>query len=155
MTTSTPEQTSKSTVVSGIVLTILSGLSFACTGLVANALVDDGSSGVVVGFYEAVFGLLLVMGTNVREISRRPKMSRVTLGWAALAAAGFAIAFGTFYTALASMDYSVGVPILGAIPLVSYAVALVLLRGRERITRRALAGAVLVVAGVGIIGATS
>lgn len=155
MTTSTPEQTTKSTVASGIVLTILSGLSFAATGLVANALVDDGSSGVVVGFYEAVFGLVLIVAANVREVSRRPKMTRTTLGWTVLAAAGFATAFGTFYTALATMDYSVGAPILGAIPLVSYAVALVLLRGQEHITRRALVGAVLVVAGVGIIGATS
>ena len=142
-------------VVSGIVLTVLSALSFAATGLVANGLVDDGSAGIVVGFYEALFGLTLVVGANVRQIARRPRMSRATFGWTALAGVSFAIAFGSFYTGLSTIDLSVAAPILGAVPLVSYAAALVLLRGQERITRRALIGAALVVAGVGIIGYTS
>jgi len=155
MTTPPSSQAGKSTIASGIVLTVLSGLSFACTGFVANNLADSGNPGLIIGFYEAVFGLGLVLATNVREMKRRQTMSRVTLGWTVLAAAGFAIAFGTFYTALATIDFSVGAPVLGAIPLVSYAVALVILRGEERITRRALIGAGLVVAGVGIIGAIS
>ena len=148
-------QTSKTTIASGILLTVLSGLSFAGTGFVANNLADAGNPGLIIGFYEAVFGPGLVLAFNARELKRRPAMSRATLSWALLAAASFAVAVGTFYTGLASIDFSVGSPILGAIPLVSYAVALVLLRGEERITRRALVGAVLIVAGVGIIGAVS
>ena len=196
MTTSSSSQAGKSTVVSGIVLTVLSGLSFACTGFVANELAaftgpaweqeddvtlvilqrsafadmpDDSDEHVLAEFeiasepgnereamervVSAVAGLGLVLATNVREMSKRQRMSRVTLGWTVLAGAGFAIAFGSFYTALATIDFSVGAPVLGSVPLVSYAVALVILRGEERITRRALGGAVLVVAGVGIIGA--
>ena len=80
--------------------------------------------------------------------------ARPALAWALAAGALFAAAFGSFYTGLSRIDYSAGAPILGAVPLVSYVVLLFVLRGHERITRRALAGAFLVVAGVGIIGVT-
>ncbi len=137
---------------SGILLTVLAGFSFATTGFFANKLVDEGTPGVVVGFYESVFGLIFVLAVNARAFRTRPTAERSSIGWIVAAAAGFALAFGTFYTALSTLDFSVGAPILGAIPLVSYAVALLILRGEERITPRALAGAALVVAGVTIIG---
>jgi drug/metabolite transporter (DMT)-like permease len=75
--------------------------------------------------------------------------------WIALAGAGFATAFASFYTALSRIDFSVGAPILGAVPMVSYVVILFVLRGEEHITPRALLGATLVVVGVGIIGVTN
>ncbi|MDA1036586.1 MAG: EamA family transporter, partial [Chloroflexi bacterium] len=117
-----------------------------------NKLVDEGNPGVVVGFYESAFGLLLVLGINARSFRTRPRMERAALMWTLAAAIGFAIAFGSFYTALSTLDFSVGAPILGALPLVSYFVALFVLRGQERITPRALGGAALVVVGVTIIG---
>ena len=147
--------TSHSQVTSGIVLTVLSGFSFAFTGFIANDLVDGGHPGVIVGFYESLFGLVLVLGVNVRQMRGKPRATRPALFWIALAAAGFATAFGSFYTALSRIDYSVGAPILGAVPLVSYVVVLFVLRGQERITPRALLGATLVVVGVGIIGSTN
>ena len=137
---------------SGIVLTVLAGLSFAVTGFFANKLVDEGAPGVVVGFYESLFGLVFVLAVNARSFRTRPTIERSSIPWIVAAAAGFAIAFGTFYTALSTLDFSVGAPILGAVPLVSYVTALFVLRGHERITPRALAGAVLVVAGVVMIG---
>ena len=155
MNTQPGAQVSKTRVTSGIVFTVLSGFSFALTGFVANTLVDDGHPGVVIGFYEAAFGLTLVLAVNARSLRGRPKATRAAWGWTALAGAAFATAFATFYTALSTLDYSVGSPVLGAIPLVSYIFVLVLLRGQERITPRALVGATLVVVGVGIIGAVS
>ena len=142
-------------VTSGIFLTILAGFSFAFTGFIANNLVDNGRPGIIVGFYECLFGLILVLGVNIRQIPGRPRTTRLALFWIALAAVGFATAFGSFYTALSRIDYSVGAPILGAVPLVSYVVVLFVLRGQERITFRSLLGALLVVIGVGIIGTTS
>jgi drug/metabolite transporter (DMT)-like permease len=144
-----------SQVTSGIIITILSGFSFASTGFVANNLADGGHPGVVIGFYESLFGLVLVLGVNARQLRGKPRLERSAIPWIILAAAGFAIAFGTFYTALATIDFSVGAPILGAVPLVSYVVVLFVLRGEERITPRALLGAMLVVTGVGIIGVTN
>ena len=144
-----------SQVTSGIILTVLSGFSFAFTGFVANDLVDTGHPGVIVGFYESLFGLILVLAVNVRQMRGKPQATRPALMWIALAAAGFATAFGSFYTALSRIDYSVGAPVLGAVPMVSYVVVLFVLRGQEHITPRALLGATLVVVGVGIIGATN
>jgi drug/metabolite transporter (DMT)-like permease len=140
---------------SGIVFTILSGLSFAFSGFLANHLVDDGRPGVIVGFYESLFGVALVLALNVRQLRGRPQVTRPAVFWIALAAAGFATAFGSFYTALSRIDFSVGAPILGAVPMVSYLFVLFLLRGEEHITPRTLLGATLVVVGVGIIGVTS
>jgi drug/metabolite transporter (DMT)-like permease len=152
---STPPRTfvGISTVTIGIAFAVLAAGSFAGTGFVANELADEGTPGVVVGFYEALFGMVLVVAVNARRL-RTMRMTRPALAWALAAGALFAAAFGSFYTGLSRIDYSVGAPILGAVPLVSYVVLLFVLRGHERITRRALAGAFLVVAGVGIIGLT-
>jgi drug/metabolite transporter (DMT)-like permease len=143
-----------STVTVGILFAVLAAASFAGTGFVANELADEGTPGIVVGFYEALFGMMLVVAIIARRL-RAARMTRAALAWALAAGALFAAAFGSFYTGLSHIEYSVGAPILGAVPLVSYVVLLFVLRGHERITRRTLAGAFLVVAGVGIIGVTS
>ena len=142
-------------ITSGIILAVLAGISFATAGFFANKLVDEGSPGIVVGFYESVFGLIFVIAINTSSLRARPKISRSALNWIIAAAAGFALAFGTFYTALSTLDFSVGAPILGAVPLASYLTVLFVLRNEERITPRALIGAVLVVTGVAIIGVTN
>ena len=138
----------------GIVFTVLAAASFAMTGFVANELVGDGTPPVIVGFYEASFGLLIVASFNARRL-RQSRVTRSAVGWTLLAGAGFSTAFASFYSALRDLDYSVGAPILGAVPLVSYVMVLFLLRGEERMTPRALIGAALVVGGVGIIGAST
>ena len=144
-----------STMTVGILLAFLAGTSYAVGGFLANELVDDGTPGVIVGFYEASFGLVFVLAMNVRGLRTGHRMSRNAAGWVLLASIGFATAFGSFYTALSRIDYSVGAPILGAVPLVSYVVLFFVLSGEERITRRALAGATMIVAGVGVIGVAS
>jgi drug/metabolite transporter (DMT)-like permease len=158
MSSPTHEQVPNRQITSGIIFTILSGFSFASSGFFANKLVDEGTPGVIVGFYEDLFGLLLVLAVNVRAfrtVRARPSMTKTSLLWTIAAASGFAIAFASFYTALSRIDFSVGAPILGAVPLVSYVVVLFVLRGEEHITPRALLGATLVVVGVGIIGVTN
>ena len=152
MSTTAVQRRGVSKVTSGILLAVLAAFSFALTGFVANHLVDGGEAGVVVGFYEAVFGLALVLAVNARTLRHKPRTTRSSTLWIVLAAMAFAGGFGSFYTALSGLDYSVGAPILGAVPLVSYVVVLFSLTGQDRITLRALAGATLVVAGVGIIG---
>ena len=147
-------QPSTSRVTSGIILTVLSAFSFGSTGFLANRLADQGNPGVVIGFYESLFGLALVLAINVHRAGR-PRATRAAMAWATIAAMGFAVAFGSFYTALSHIDYTIGASILGAVPLVSYVFILFVLKGQERITPRALTGATLVVVGVGIIGVTS
>ena len=140
---------------SGIIFTVLSGFSFASSGFFANELVANGHPGVIVGFYESLLGLGLVLAVNARSLGGKPQVTRNAVLWIVLAAVGFATAFGSFYTALTRIDFSVAAPINGAVPLVSYVVVLFVLRGEEHITRRALLGATLVVVGVGIIGVTN
>ena len=151
--TSSLPQLSKMT--SGLVLTVLAGVSFAVGGFLANKLVDEGVPGVVVGFYEGLFGLVFVLAVNVRSLRAGLIVERSSIGWIIAAAASFALAVGTFYTALGRLDFSVASPILGAVPLASYVTALFVLRSEERITPRALVGAVLIVAGVLMIGVTN
>jgi drug/metabolite transporter (DMT)-like permease len=152
MTARVTSQLHMNRMTSGIVLTVLSGFSFATGGFFANKLVDEGAPGVVVGFYESVFGLIFVLAVNARTLRAGSRFERSSIIWIVAAAAGFALAFGTFYTALSTLDFSVASPILGALPLASYVTVLFVLRGEERITPRALIGATMVVAGVTMIG---
>ncbi|MDE2838140.1 MAG: EamA family transporter [Chloroflexota bacterium] len=139
----------------GLVFTVLAMLSFVTVGLLANHLVDRGNLPVVVASYEALFGLAFTLGIRARRLRSGGSPVGSGLGWMLGAGVLFAMATGSFYTALARVDYSVAAPIVGAVPLVSYVFVLLLLRGYERLTPRVVFGAMLVVAGVGIIGAAN
>ena len=79
-------------ITSGIILAVLAGISFATAGFFANKLVDEGSPGIVVGFYESVFGLIFVLAINTRRLRARPKITRSSLKWINSADLGFTIA---------------------------------------------------------------
>lgn len=140
------------TVTIGIALAILATLSFALVGLLANYLVDQGNPPLVVGFYETIFGLVFALALNARSVRTLQRPNWMALRWAIMTGVLFACSAASFYTALARIDFSVGAPIVGAVPLASYIFVLLVLRGHERLTLRVAAGALLVVAGVGLIG---
>ena len=144
-----------SAVTLGIVFAALAAASFAIAGFIAKQLVDDGTSGVVVAFYEVAFGLLFLTAARARSLRSGLRLERGVLRWALIAGIAFALASASFYTALSRIDFSVGAPIIGAVPLVSYAFVLLILRGHERLTVRSVLGATLVVGGVGLIGAAN
>ena len=144
-----------SAVTLGIVFAALAAASFAIAGFIAKQLVDDGTSGVVVAFYEVAFGLLFLIAAHARGLRSGLRLERGVLRWALIAGIAFALASASFYTALSRIDFSVGAPIIGAVPLVSYAFVLLILRGHERLTVRSVLGATLVVGGVGLIGAAN
>ena len=144
-----------SAVTLGITFAALAAALLSTAGFIAKQLVDDGAPGMVVAFYEVAFGLLFLVAARARSLRTGLALDRSVLRWVALAGIGFALATASFYTALARIDLSVGAPIVGAVPLVSYAFVLLVLRGTERLTVRSVLGATLVVGGVGLIGATS
>ena len=148
-------QSRTSTATLGIVFAALAAASFATAGFIAKQLVDDGTPGVVVAFYELVWGLTFLLAARARNLRSGLRLDRSALRWVVLAGIGFALATASFYTALARIDFSVGAPIVGAVPLVSYAFVLLVLRGTERLTVRSVLGATLVAGGVGLIGATA
>lgn len=151
---STPAQTTRraalSTATVGVLFAVGASLSFSGAGFVASQLVDA-APGTVIAFYEALFGLVFVAGLHVRDLRAARRVPRTALSWAGLAGAGIAGGTACFYTALGHIPFSVASPIIGTVPLVSYGLVLVLLRGHERITARAALGAVMVIAGVIII----
>ncbi len=155
MTSAERSKPGASRATSGILLTLIAAMSFASAGFIASRLVDDATPGVTVGFFEAGFGLSFVIAVNGPLLRRTRRINRGAMLWIAGAGASFALAISAFYTALERIPFSVGAPITGAVPLVSYAFVFVLLRGQERITPRALVGAAMVVAGVGVVGATA
>lgn len=144
-----------SVAMSGVLLAALAGCSFASAGYVASQLVGGGASGVVVAFYESLFGLALLFAVNMRALSRGARPPRNGVLWGLAAGVAYAFAIGAFYTSLERIPFSVAAPITGSVPLASYAFVLLLLRGTERVTPRAALGAALVVAGVAMVGVSA
>ncbi len=135
----------------GILLTVVASVSFSVAGFTASQIVGDLAPGLIVAFYEATLGIVLVSTLNVRSVRGVLALPRVAVPWILLAGGGLAMGVGSFYTALLHAPLSVAAPIVGMVPLVSYAFVLLVLRGHERITSRALVGAGMVVAGVVVI----
>ncbi len=155
MSVPTAVRSRTSTVTLGVVFAALAAVSFAAGGFIGKQLVDDGTPGVVVAFYDVAFGLLFLTVVSARGLRSGFRFERSAVKWVVIAGIGFALASGSFFTGLSSIDFSVGAPIVGAVPLVSYVFVLLILRGHERLTLRSVVGAALVVAGVGLIGAAN
>ena len=136
----------------GILLTVVASVSFSVAGFTASQIVGDLAPGLIVAFYEAVLGVAIVSALNVSSLRGVRRLPRVAVPWILLSGAGLAMGVGSFYTALLHAPLSVAAPIVGMVPLVSYTFVLLVLRGEERITRRALVGAAMVVGGVVVIG---
>ncbi len=141
---------------SALTLGILGGvtacLSYGSAGFVASRLVGEVAPALVIASYEVVFALLYIGTLRYREVLRIRTTSPAAIPWILLTAVGLSSGVGFFYTALGRAPLSVAAPIVGIVPLVSYAFVLLLLRGEERITRRVLVGAMLVVGGVVLVG---
>lgn len=140
-------------ITAGLAFAAFAMLSFVTAGLLANRLVGLGAPPIVVAFYEALFGLLLTLAVRARTLRAGRRPDRAALAWMLAAGGLFAMATGSFYTALTRLDFSVAAPVTGAVPLVSYVFVLLMLRRHERLTPRIVFGATLVVAGVALIGA--
>ena len=144
-----------STIAIGILLTVASAFAFATAAFIASQLVAGATPGSVVAFFEAAFGVLFMLGIYGRGLRELPRTPARAWPWLILTGISLSAGFGGFYSALDHAELSVVAPIPGAVPLVSYAFVLLLLRGQERLTKRVVAGAVLVVAGVVLIGVTN
>ncbi len=138
----------------GIVAAFIAAIAYASEIFIASRLVNVHASGLVVASYEVVLGLAMVSAIRFPMLVRFARHREPAVGgfrWAVLAGVSIATALGAFFTAFAHAPLSVIAPVGGTSPLVAYGLVLVLLRGRERITRRALLGAMLVVFGVVLI----
>ena len=126
---------------------IVAAVSLGSAVYIASQIINQDTPGIAVGFYEIVFGLIFILILYGRSLAQRAQAFRPALPWLVLAGGTNALGIGGFYTALAHSPLSVAAPISGMAPLFTYAFVLLLLRGQERITRRVLFGATLVVSG--------
>jgi drug/metabolite transporter (DMT)-like permease len=139
----------------GILATIGASMAYATEIYIVSRLVNVHAPGLVIASYEVLFGLVLFGAIRLRVLASYATERKVTIDgfrWALLAGVSLTVAIGAFFTALEHAPLSVVAPVGGIAPLIAYGLVLVLLRGVERVTRRTLAGAGLVVAGVALIG---
>ena len=139
----------------GIVAAFTASIAYATEIFIVSRLVNVHASGLVIASYEVVLGIALVSTIRFPMLVRFARNREPAVGgfrWALLAGASMAVALGAFFTALGHAPLSVIAPVGGVAPLAAYGMVLVLLRGRERITRRALLGVTLVAIGVALIG---
>ena len=139
----------------GVVAAIGASMAYATELYIVSRLVNVHAPGLVIASYEVMFGLLLFGAIRLRMLAGYATGGTAAardFRWAVLAGVSLAVALSAFFTALGHAPLSVVAPVGGIAPLVAYGLVLVLLRGVERVTRRTLAGAGLVVAGVALIG---
>ena len=136
----------------GILFGLGASASYASEGFVASEVVRNYAPGLVLAAHTSAFGMVYLLVLWGRQFRGPRTVGRAGLFWIVLAGLGFAMGTGSFYASLGEAPLSVVAPIVGVVPLVSYVFVLIFLRGQERITRRVLVGAALVVIGVGLIG---
>ena len=135
----------------GVLLCIVAAVSLAGSGYIASQIIDRDTPGISIAFYQTIFGIMFLLIIRGRSMAQGGQAHRSALPWLVLAGGTNALGVGGFYTALAHSPLSVAAPISGMAPLFTYAFVLLLLRGQERITRRVLFGATLVVSGVVLV----
>jgi drug/metabolite transporter (DMT)-like permease len=136
----------------GVLAAICTAASYGAASYVASQIVNNPAPALVIVSYETFFGLVYISLLRFRVLIGARPVRRSGLLWAMLSGVAFAVGIGSFYTSLSHVPLSVAAPLVGATPLAAYALVLIMLRGSEQVTRRALLGASMVVAGVALIG---
>ena len=129
--------------------------SYAISVFIAKELIESYAPSFVVAMYSVMYGIVYLTAVRYTALPRVEQVRSVGFRWAVLAGLGLAGGIGFFYLALSEIPLSIAAPMVGIRSLVTYTLVLLLLRGTERITRRVLVGASLVVAGVALIGTTN
>ena len=103
-------------------------------------------------FFSLVFGLLLMAVLFPRPALVDLKLASLR-GWMVVSMSGLASAFGvtSFYLSLDRVSVVIASPVAGANPLVAILMTHIFLQRLERVSRRTVIGAVLVVAGVALV----
>ena len=140
----------KQPAVMGVLASVTSIMAYGSAQIVTKALVSgDGDTppqvGSVIAFVAGATVLFFAALPSLGKDLRAPKRN---LLWVAIA--GLLASNGVFlsFFALARAPVTVIVPIIGISPLLTLGLAAVFFRQSERITKRIVAGALLVVSGV-------
>lgn len=139
----------------GIICTAGASLCYATELFIASQLVVGHAPAMLIASSEALLGLVflsMIRGRALIHYAVWLKNHMSKLHWAILAGLAHATALGSFFAALSHAPLSVIAPFGSIGPLIAYSLVLVLLRGTDRVTRRAVLGVGLVVIGVTLIG---
>ena len=118
----------------------------------AFLVIRDGVPPMTATFFSLVFGLLLMAVLFPRPALVDLKLASLR-GWVVVSMSGLASVFGvsSFYLSLDRVSVVIASPVAGANPLVAIIMTHIFLRCLERVSRRTVIGAVLVVAGVALV----
>ena len=118
----------------------------------AYLVIRDGVPPMTATFFSLVFGLLLMAVLFPRPALVDMKLASLR-GWVVVSMSGLASAFGvtSFYLSLDRVSVVIASPVAGANPLVAILMTHIFLQRLERVSRRTVIGAVLVVAGVVLV----
>ena len=125
------------------------------TGLAPTSpflVIRDGVPPMTATFFSLVFGLLLMVVLFPRPALIDLKLASLR-GWVVVSMSGLASAFGvtSLYLSLDRVSVVIASPVAGANPLVAIIMTHIFLQRLERVSRRTVIGAVLVVAGVALV----
>lgn len=128
----------------------------ACYGTLAvlgRKIVSDIAPPMVATAFSMIFGMLIVGFVFQSQIRRDYAARPSTKGWLFIALAGGAATWGVsfWFMALSVAPAVLVAPVAGTHPLFAVLLALVFLRGIERVTWRTIAGTILVIIGVILI----
>ena len=118
----------------------------------AYLVIRDGVPPMTATFFSLLFGLLLMAVLFPRPALVDLKLASLR-GWMVVSMSGLASAFGvtSFYLSLDRISVVIASPVAGANPLVAILMTHIFLQRLERVSRRTVIGAVLVVAGVALV----
>ena len=142
----------KSTKYNGYIFAVCAAAIYGLMAVLGKMITTEFASPMIVSGFSLLFGLLItgaIFGKNsVSNLSVSP-MS----GYLYMLGAGFASAFGVscWYLALSKAPVVLVTPIIAVNPLVTIGLSLVFLRKLEKVTKKTIWGAALVVFGVVLI----
>lgn len=134
------------------------GYTYALAGALAygaaQVLTRGGVSGearispLIAAMISMFFGMLALGFMNLREVTNAARFQRKAFVWVALSGLFSSVGVLSMYWALSFVPVMVAAPISNINPLITLVLAHIFLGQHEKVTRRVVLGAVLVVAGV-------
>ncbi|MCX6021257.1 MAG: DMT family transporter [Chloroflexi bacterium] len=126
-------------------------LAYGAAQVATRAAVKDETSPLTAATISMFAGMLALGFMNMRDLGAAARQQRRALVWVALSGLFSSVGVLSMYWALSLAPVMVATPISSVNPLLTLLLAHFFLARQEKITRRVVGGAVLVVVGVVLI----
>lgn len=139
------------TAVVGYLLAAAASIAYGASLVLAKQVVQE-TPALVGSTIGMIFGLLVLTVISARDIRNERHVPARAYMWTALGGLGAASGISFMFLGMANAPVVVVAPIVAMNPLTAIFFAQIFIRGLEPLTPRVLVGALMVVAGVIIIG---